>query len=123
MECLRLRVKDIDFARNEITVRDGKGGKDRRTVLPASLVEELKREVERVRVLHATDLGEGFGEAWLPNAVREPSWQYLLPSSRRSHDPHDGKLRRRRRAQSAGSLINDPEWPFWVGSGPLPTAH
>lgn len=102
MECLRLRVKDVDFARNEITVRDGKGGKDRRTVLPASLVEELKREVERVRVLHATDLGEGFGEAWLPNALsrkypnagRELGWQYLFPSPRRSHDPHDGTVRR-----------------------------
>ncbi len=53
MECLRLRVKDVDFARNEITVRDGKGGKDRRTVLPKSLVEPLQREVERAQALHA----------------------------------------------------------------------
>jgi integrase len=52
MECLRLRVKDVDFARNEITVRDGKGGKDRRTMLPRSLVEPLQREIERVRLLH-----------------------------------------------------------------------
>ena len=102
MECLRLRVKDVDFARNEIVVRDGKGGKDRRTVLPAALVEELKREVGRVRVLHATDLGDGHGEAWLPNALarkypnagRELGWQYLFPSPRRSRDPRGGRERR-----------------------------
>ena len=102
MECLRLRVKDVDFARNEIVVRDGKGGKDRRTVLPAALVDELKREVERVRVLHAADLGEGHGEAWLPNALvrkypnagRELGWQYLFPSPRRSRDPRGGRERR-----------------------------
>lgn len=102
MECLRLRVKDVDFARNEIVVRDGKGGKDRRTVLPASLVDELKREAERVRVLHAADLGEGHGEASLPNALarkypdagRELGWQYLFPALRRSRDPRGGKERR-----------------------------
>lgn len=101
-ECLRLRIKDTDFGRNEITVRDGKGGKDRRTVLPRSLVEPLQREVERACLLHALDLQEGFGVAWLPhalsrkypNAAREIGWQYVFPSERRSVDPRDGLERR-----------------------------
>ncbi|MCE5232728.1 MAG: integron integrase [Mizugakiibacter sp.] len=102
MECLRLRVKDLDFARNEITVRDGKGGKDRRTMLPRALVEPLLREVERARVLHGRDLADGFGEAWLPHALarkypraaREFGWQYVFPSAQRSRDPRDGTVRR-----------------------------
>lgn len=69
MECLRLRVKDVDFARGEITVREGKGAKDRRTVLPGSLVERLQREITRSRVLHEADLVAGFGEARLPSAL------------------------------------------------------
>ncbi|UWX03481.1 integron integrase [Pseudoxanthomonas sp. NC8] len=69
MEGLRLRVKDVDFARLEILVRDGKGGKDRRTVLPRSLVEPLQRELERVRLLHDRDLGAGGGRVWLPHAL------------------------------------------------------
>jgi len=102
MECLRLRIKDVDFARNEITVRDGKGAKDRRTVLPRSLVEPLQREVDRAQALHAVDLEEGFGNAWLPhalsrkypNAASELGWQYVFPSPRRSLDPRDGIERR-----------------------------
>ena len=102
MECLRLRVKDVDFARNEITVREGKGGKDRRTVLPKSLVEPLQREVERAQVLHQADLREGFGVAALPFALarkypragRELGWQYVFPSGQRSMDPRDGVERR-----------------------------
>lgn len=102
MECLRLRVKDVDFARNEITVRDGKGGKDRRTVLPKSLVEPLQREVERARVIHADDLLAGFGAVWLPhalarkypNAPRDFGWQYMFPAVHRSVDPRDGVERR-----------------------------
>jgi len=102
MECVRLRIKDVDFARNEITVRDGKGGKDRRTVLPRSLVEPLQREVERARALHATDVQDGLGAVWLPhalsrkypNAVRELGWQYVFPAARRSRDPRDGLERR-----------------------------
>lgn len=102
MEVLRLRIKDVDFGRSEITVREGKGARDRRTVLPASLVEPLQRQVERARALHAADLRESFGEAWLPfalarkypNAGREPGWQYLFPSERRSVDPRDGVERR-----------------------------
>jgi integron integrase len=102
MECLRLRVKDVDFARGEITVRSGKGGKDRRTVLPRSLLEPLQREIERARLLHAQDLAAGFGEVHLPhalalkyrNAARDFAWQYVFPSPQRSRDPHDGKQRR-----------------------------
>ena len=102
MECLRLRVKDVDFARTEITVRDGKGGKDRRTLLPRSLVEPLQAEVERVRVLHAADLRAGFGEVWMPHALsrkypRSPAefgWQYVFPALKRSMDPRDDRERR-----------------------------
>ncbi|WP_449422692.1 integron integrase [Rhodanobacter lindaniclasticus] len=102
MECMRLRVKDADFARNEITVRDGKGGKDRRTVLPKRLVEPLQREIERARALHEADLRAGFGVARLPhalarkypNAGREFGWQFVFPSAQRSLDPLDGVERR-----------------------------
>lgn len=102
MECLRLRVKDVDFARNEITVRDGKGGKDRRTMLPRSLVELLQCEIERARTLHRQDLALGFGTTLLPhalarkypNAAREFGWQFVFPSIHRSRDPLDGTERR-----------------------------
>ncbi len=102
MEGLRLRVKDVDFARNEILVRNGKGGRDRRTLLPASLVAPLQEEVERARVLHNGDLQAGFGEAWLPHALarkyrsaaHEFAWQYVFPALRLSIDPHDGSTRR-----------------------------
>lgn len=102
MEVLRLRVKDVDFARGEIIVRNGKGGKDRRTVLPRSLVEPLQRQIERARLLHAKDVAEGFGRVWLPNALArkypnaplEFGWQYVFPAERRSRDPRDGTERR-----------------------------
>ena len=102
MECLRLRVKDVDFARGEITVREGKGARDRRTMLPAALAEALRREIGRVGALHAADLREGFGRVWLPfalerkypNAATEPGWQYLFPSDQRSRDPRGGLERR-----------------------------
>ena len=98
MEVLRLRIKDVDFGRHEITVRDGKGGKDRRTMLPRSLVEPLQREVERARLLHQADLAAGFGEVWLPHALarkypgapRDIGWQYAFPAPQRSIDPRDG---------------------------------
>ncbi len=102
MECLRLRVKDVDFVRAEIVVRDGKGGKDRRTVLPRGLVEPLQAEIERARVLHAGDLAAGFGAVWLPHALarkyrngeREFGWQYVFPALHRSMDPRDDMERR-----------------------------
>jgi integron integrase len=102
MEGLRLRVKDVDFARNEICIRDGKGGKDRRTMLPRSLVEPLQREVERARTLHTQDLADGSGATWLPHAQarkyprasRDFAWQYLFPAAQRSRDPRGGAMRR-----------------------------
>jgi integron integrase len=95
MECVRLRVKDIDFAYKTITVRDGKGEKDRVTPLPDSLIPGLKRQIERVRILHEEDLAAGFGEVYLPyaldrkypNAARELAWQYLFPAPKRALDP------------------------------------
>ena len=102
MECLRLRVKDVDFGRGEITLRDGKGGKDRHTMLPRALVEPLQREIERARHLHQADLAAGFGETRLPHALarkypkaaREFGWQFVFPSLQRSRDPLDGSWRR-----------------------------
>lgn len=102
MEALRLRIKDVDFDRNEITIRQGKGAKDRRTMLPRTLVEPLRREIERARALHEADLLEGFGATWLPyalarkypNAARDIGWQYVFPAAYRSHDPRDGVERR-----------------------------
>lgn len=102
MECLRLRVKDVDFEMNQIVIREGKGAKDRVTVLPESLKEELRLHLDRVRLLHASDLQEGFGEVFLPCALerkypqagREWNWQYVFPSAKRSIDPRSEKVRR-----------------------------
>jgi integron integrase len=102
MECIRLRVKDIDFAYRQILVRDGKGQKDRVTMLPQALVEPLKHQLEKAKVLHEQDLTEGFGQVYLPFALdrkyaqasREWGWQYVFPARRRSIDPRSGKERR-----------------------------
>jgi integron integrase len=102
MECLRLRIKDVDFECNEIVVREGKGGKDRKTVLPATLRETLRTQIELVRVAHGRDLDAGFGAVSLPaalarkyrNAERTFGWQYLFPASRRRIDPLDGRVKR-----------------------------
>jgi len=102
IECLRLRVKDVDLSYRQILVRDGKGEKDRVTMLPESLVEPLRAHLVRVRRLHARDLREGYGEVRLPYALarkypragREWYWQYVFPSQHRSPDPEDGVLRR-----------------------------
>ncbi|MBM3358729.1 MAG: integron integrase [Betaproteobacteria bacterium] len=102
LEGLRLRVKDVDFERREITVRDGKGGRDRRTMLPERLLEPLRGHLERVKFLHERDLSEGFGEVYLPFALarkyphagRSWPWQYVFPSGSRSTDPLDGVIRR-----------------------------
>lgn len=102
MECLRLRVQDVDFLRREITVRHGKGGKDRRTVLPASLMEPLQAQLSEAKRIHERDLRAGFGEVWLPHALarkythaaREWAWQYIFPASSRSTDPRSGATRR-----------------------------
>ena len=102
MEAVRLRVKDVDFGRCEIVVRNGKGGKDRRVPLPRRLEAALQAQIERVRVLHGRDLAQGYGEAWLPHALsrkyptagREPGWQYVFPASGLSEDPRSGTRRR-----------------------------
>ncbi len=102
MECLRLRVKDVDFGQNHLLIRDGKGQKDRSTVLPATLVEPLKVQVGRVAEIHRQDLREGFGRVHLPHALerkypdadRHPGWQYLFPAPKRSIDPRS-RLERR----------------------------
>ncbi len=107
-EVLRLRVKDIDFEMMNITVRDGKGEKDRITMLPISLVENLKIQLERVKLLHQQDLAKGFGEVWLPYALARKypntnknfAWQYVFPSTKISPTREDGKLRRHHTAES-----------------------
>ena len=102
MECLRLRVKDVDFNYRQVLVRDGKGQKDRATVLPDTLIEPMQAHIERVRRIHDQDCCEGFGEVQLPYALklkypdadREIGWQFVFPMAKRSADPQDGKMRR-----------------------------
>ncbi|HEX7341597.1 MAG TPA: integron integrase [Rhodanobacteraceae bacterium] len=102
MECLRLRVKDVDFARNEITVREGKGSKDRHVPLPGAVHAALRRQLARARLLHEQDLAAGNGNARLPHALArkyphagsEWGWQFVFPSDKLSRDPENGALRR-----------------------------
>jgi integron integrase len=99
MECLRLRVQDVDFARNEILVRDGKGGKDRVTMLPKLLKKPLKEHLRRVKAVHEKDLAEGWGRVPLPdaldrkypNASREWRWQWVFPQEHRWTNPKTGE--------------------------------
>ena len=109
LEGLRVRVKDVDFARNQIVVRAGKGDKDRVTMLPESLQEELRAHLHRVRELHEQDVRAGFGEVWLPKALavkypraaRQWGWQWVFPSAEMSVDPVSG-ARRRHHVSDAG---------------------
>ncbi len=102
MECLRLRVKDLDFNYYTITVRDGKGEQDRITILPESLVNPLQDHLRIVKRTHEEDLAKGYGAVYLPyalerkypNANREWGWQYVFPSDRLSVDPRSGVVRR-----------------------------
>jgi integron integrase len=102
MECVRLRVKDVDFAQHQIVVRDGKGQKDRVTILPQRFQQPLREHLTRVKEQHDKDLAADFGRVYLwpalerkyPNAAREWIWQYVFPSSRLSVDPRSGKVRR-----------------------------
>jgi len=102
MECVRLRVQDIDFGYNQIAVRNAKGGKDRVVPLPARTVEELRAHLVRVRELHSADLKNGLGEVYVPEALarkfpyapKDWRWQYVFPSGRVSADPRGGVLRR-----------------------------
>ncbi|MEZ0233246.1 MAG: integron integrase [Methylophilaceae bacterium] len=95
MEALRLRVKDVDFARKEILIRDGKGYKDRITMLPLSLIAPLQAHIKRVKTLHDKDLNDGYGAVYMPFALnkkypyaaRDWSWQYIFPSGKLSVDP------------------------------------
>ena len=101
-ECLKLRVKDVDFGYRQITVRDGKGGKDRMTMLPAAVIEPLRSHLARVQSLHERDLTEGYGEVEMPfaldrkypNAGRQWGWQFVFPSRKLSTDPRSGVIRR-----------------------------
>jgi len=102
MEALRLRVKDLDFKYREILVRDGKGQKDRVTMLPVSSAVPLQQHLQHVKNIYNQDLSEGFGEVWLPSALEKkfPSaaknwgWQYVFPAPSRSKDPRSSKIRR-----------------------------
>lgn len=102
MECVRLRIKDVDLERRQLLVRDGKGGKDRMTMLPESVVPVLSDQLARVREVHRQDVAAGFGAVWLPHALArkyprapwEPGWQYVFPATRRSTDPRSGRIGR-----------------------------
>lgn len=102
MECIRLRIQDLDFGQGQLFIRGGKGGKDRVSFLPKMIRNELSLQVERVKELHTRDLEEGFGEVYLPNALSrkyrkaayEATWQYVFPSKTRSVDPRSGIERR-----------------------------
>ena len=102
MECMRLRVKDIDFEQSQVIVREGKGEKDRATMLPASLVQPLMEQIAFVRKLHERDIAQGYGSVELPfalarkypNADKEIAWQFIFPSDRLSTDPRSGITRR-----------------------------
>jgi integron integrase len=102
LEALRLRVKDVEFERRELIVRNGKGGKDRVTVLPENLILPLQAQMSRAKARHDRDLAEGFGEVWLPaalalkypRATRAWGWQWVFPSASRSPDPRSGCIRR-----------------------------
>jgi integron integrase len=109
MECIRLRVQDIDFGQNLIFVRGGKGGKDRTTILPKNLHDDLKRQITAVKTLHHKDMEEGFGEVYIPDALarkypkasKETNWQYVFPGKLRSRDPRSGKEMRHHVLESA----------------------
>jgi integron integrase len=102
LECLRLRVKDIEFERREIIIREAKGGQDRITVLPLATIEPLKTHLLRVKQLHDNDLNAGYGAVYLPNALerkyqnanKEWAWQYVFPATQLSIDPRSNITRR-----------------------------
>jgi len=101
-ECVRLRIKDVDFDQSLIFVRSGKGDKDRSTILPQAVIPVLQEHIHRILELHTRDISEGFGEVWLPNALsrkypnaaREAAWQWLFPAQKRSIDPRSNAVRR-----------------------------
>lgn len=109
MECLQLRVKDVDFGYSQIVVRTGKGQRDRVTMLPISIKEPLRGHLEKVKKIHEADLKAGFGRVHLPNALkkkypnadREWGWQFVFPASRRYEDPKTGVVVRHHLHKSA----------------------
>ena len=109
IECLRLRVKDIEFNYRIITVHDGKGGKHRRVPLPNKIAALMQKQINAIATLHDADLELGFGKVYLPdalarkypNAATEKAWQYVFPSSRLSVDPRSGITRRHHQHESS----------------------
>ena len=109
MECVRLRVRDVDFAQHHIIVRDGKGMKDRVTMLPDSVSSQLQEHLQQVRLLYEKDLMNGDASVYLPfalerkypNASREWGWQYVFPAGSLSRDPRTGVVRRHHIAESS----------------------
>jgi integron integrase len=109
LECLRLRVKDVDFGQNLLIIRDGKGQKDRDTLLPQALREPLRVQIAEALRIHGRDLAEGFGRVYLPhalerkypNADRTSGWQWIFPASGRSIDPRSQVVRRHHLAETA----------------------
>jgi integron integrase len=107
-EGLRLRIKDVDLGARQLTIRDGKGAKDRVTVLPEAILEDLQRQIESTRLLHERDVAAGEGRVWLPYAFREKNpaaetafiWQYLFPATRESKDPVSGRVMRHHQHES-----------------------
>jgi integron integrase len=101
-ELLSLRIKDIDFGSSNILVRAGKGNKDRTTMLPQRLIPALHQQIEKVGIIHAQDIEDGYGDVYLPDALarkypraaQETAWQFLFPSSKIGRDPRSGDLRR-----------------------------
>jgi integron integrase len=102
MECVRLRIHDLDFAKNKIYLRAAKGGKDRITLFPKMIHDQMRSHIEKVKQIHDQDLEEGHGEVYLPNALarkypkaaKEFTWQYVFPSKKLSEDPRSGVIRR-----------------------------
>jgi integron integrase len=102
LEALRLRVQDIDYEFKQVTVRSGKGAKDRVTPFPSSAIPLFQNHLSRVRVIHEQDLNQGYGEVYMPyalarkypNAAKEWNWQYVFPARNLSTDPRSGKVRR-----------------------------
>ena len=133
LECLRLRVKDVDFGRNEIVIHDGKGAKDRVTMLPESLKADLARHLERVRAIHERDLAAGLGRVVLPPALarkfqraeREWCWQFVFPAGSLSaaargdarptglrwHHVHEKNLQRAVKTATVAARVNKPVTP------------
>jgi len=109
MECIRLRVKDVDFGQGKIFIRNAKGGKDRIVILPESLRGELEKQIDCVVALHNEDIKKGSGEVYIPdalsrkytNASKETGWQYVFPARKLSKDPRSGKMMRHHVMESA----------------------